>query len=109
MSEGIDLDLLRRVVADGKIQWHQHALVRCMERDISRLEVIRAILHGERIEDYPNDFPHASCLLLRIEANRPPHVVASADPGSDIAHIITAYRPDAMHFELDWKTRRKKS
>lgn len=34
------------------------------ERDISRADVKNCIMHGEIIEDYPDDFPHPSCLIF---------------------------------------------
>ena len=77
-----------------------------MERGISRVEIMNAIINGEIIEDYPADRPYPSYLVLGVEVE-PVHVVASADPVARICHIITAYRPDLEHFEADFKTRRK--
>lgn len=102
----IDLELLRTAVAAGKIYWRQHALERLLERNISRSQVSAAILSGEVIEAYTTDKPFPSCLILGL-APDPLHVVAAVDPDAGTCHVISAYRPDLEHFELDLKTRRR--
>ena len=44
MDKGFDIESLRGAAGKGRIQWHQHALERFLERGISRAEVIRAIM-----------------------------------------------------------------
>lgn len=39
------------------------------ERDISRADVKKCVLEGEIIEDYPEDFPHPSCLIFGYTIN----------------------------------------
>ena len=90
----------------SKIKWYKHALERMQERDISRADVKNCIMHGEIIEDYPDDFPHPSCLIFGYTINnRILHIVAGCD--SINIYIITAYYPDTKKFEEDLKTRRK--
>jgi hypothetical protein len=75
------------------------------ERDISRADVKRCIMEGEIIEDYPEDFPHPSCLVFGYsESNNVIHVVVGND-GNNI-YIITAYFPNTTKFEQDLKTRK---
>jgi len=74
-----------------------------------RAEVKEALLHGEQIEDYPEDYPLPSALFLGTVEGRPLHVVAAYDGGIDMAYIITAYEPSLDHFEPDWRTRRRKA
>ncbi len=107
MDEDFDIEILRGAAGQGRIQWHQHALERFLERGVSRAEVVCAIMNGEVIEVYPTDRPYPSCLVLHVEAE-PVHVVAAADPAARICHVITAYRPDLERFESDFRTRRKK-
>lgn len=77
------------------------------ERDISRADVKNCIMHGEIIEDYPDDFPHPSCLIFGCTVkNKIIHVVASMD---DInMGIITVYYPNTEKFESDLKTRKER-
>ena len=88
------------------IIWTQHCLERKQERDISRADVKNGILTGEIIEEYPDDYPHPSCLIFGYTINnRILHIVAGCD--SINIYIITAYYPDTKKFEEDLKTRRK--
>ena len=52
MDEDFDIEILRGAAAQGRIQWHQHALERFLERGVSRAEVVSAIMHGDVIEAY---------------------------------------------------------
>ncbi len=48
-----------------------------MERNISRIEVFRAIQKGEIIKEYPEDKPFPSYLILGREIKDPLHIVIS--------------------------------
>jgi hypothetical protein len=95
-------------VAEGRIQWQQHALERLLERGITRAEVVAAMIYGEVIETYAVDRPYPSCLILHVQ-EQPVHVVAAVDAAARVGYIITAYRPDPEHFEADLRTRRGRS
>ena len=53
--------------SDSNIKWAKHCLERMQERDISIMDVESCLQTGEIIEDYPDDFPHPSCLILDIQ------------------------------------------
>ena len=75
--------------------------------DISRADVKNCIANGEIIEDYPDDFPNPSCLILGHNLNgQILHIIAACDNIS--IYIITVYYPDTNKFEDDLKTRRKR-
>ncbi|MBI2802708.1 MAG: DUF4258 domain-containing protein [Gammaproteobacteria bacterium] len=107
MAVDFEIRRLREAVVAGRIHWHAHALTRFLERGISRGEILAAVMRGEVVETYPEDRPFPSCLLFFHEV-LPVHVVAAVDLDADIGHVITAYRPDLAHFEVDLKTRRVK-
>ena len=91
---------------NGSILWTTHCLARMGERDIQRDDVRNCIMNGEIIEDYPDDFPHPSCLIFGMTLeNKILHVVAGTD--GIYLYIITAYYPTADKFEPDMKTRRR--
>ena len=91
---------------NGSILWTTHCLARMSERDIQRDDVRNCIMNGEIIEDYPDDFPHPSCLIFGMTLeNKILHVVAGTD--GIYLYIITAYYPTADKFEPDMKTRRR--
>ncbi len=97
---------LREAVADRRIVWHKHTLERMLERGIARTEVLDVLNFGEVIEDYPEDRPFPSALVLGVPIEQPLHVVVAHDSLSSTCHIITVYRPDSEHFNPDHRTRK---
>jgi hypothetical protein len=101
----LDLNKLRTLVSQKKIIWKRHALERMLERGLSRAVIFQVIASGELIEDYSEDRPFQTGLLLGWDGNRPVHVVATLE--EDVIGIITVYEPTTEHFESDFRTRRK--
>ena len=99
---GVNLERIRALCQNNNIQWTQHALQRILKRGISQDEVIKALMTGEIIEDYPDDYPNPSGLIL---GGNKLHVVCGVD--DDRLWIITAYRPNPDKWENDLKTRKK--
>lgn len=66
------------------------------------------ILNGERIEDYPDDWPLPSALFFGWSGARPIHVVAAFNHSMQVVYVITAYEPTSKHFESDFRTRIKR-
>lgn len=93
--------------SNAKIKWSTHCLERMQERDISIDDVGNCIMSGEIIEDYPDDFPHPSCLIFGYTINyKALHTVAGSD--DELLYIITVYYPNDKKFMEDLKTRRNK-
>jgi len=89
----MSIEELQDFCRHSKIKWSAHCLERMQERDISRIDVKNCIEKGEIIEDYPNDFPHPSCLIFGYTVNNKViHVVAGTD--GEYIYIITAYFPN---------------
>ena len=97
---------IRKLIHEGKVKWTKHCLEKMGERDISISDVRYCIETGEIIEDYPDDFPHPSCLIYgEPSGGETLHVVVGSD--GEMLFIITAYEPNTEKFEDDLKTRRK--
>ncbi len=63
----LDIENLRKLAKDdNKVFIAQHAMQRFRERGIKYSDVINCIIVGEIIEQYPNDYPTPSCLILGI-------------------------------------------
>lgn len=93
-----------------EIKWSGHSLHRMFERGLSRLHILTVLRTGERIEEYPNDTPHPSCLLLGFVGNRPLHLVVGFDSAGGICYLVTVYEPDPNRWEPGFKVRiRRKS
>lgn len=102
----MDLAKLREAVKAGKFEWRKHTLARLARRDIPQRVIIEVIMKGEIMEDYPQDSPFPSCLILGWVKDKPYHVVVSLDESTSMGYIITAYEPSLDRFEPDFKTRR---
>jgi hypothetical protein len=77
------------------------------ERGVTVDDIRTVLAQGEIVEDYPNDTPYPSRLMLGWVTGRPLHVVAThAAPGGEII-VITVYEPDAARWDSDFKRRRK--
>ena len=83
----------------------QHSRKRFSERNIKIQDVVNTINDGEIIEDYPDDYPFPSCLILGKSEEKVIHIVASIN--ESMIYLITADVPDSDKWEADWKTRKE--
>ena len=103
----IDIETLRKYYQQDKVLMTQHSSERCRERGIRKKDIRNAVMTGEIIEQYPDDFPFPSCLVYGVSSdNRVIHVVMSNEKSG--SRIITAYFPDIYKWEEDLKTRKEK-
>lgn len=101
----IAIETLRTYYECDKVFVTAHAADRFRQRGILAKDVRNAVKTGKIIEQYPDDYPYPSCLILgETELKKPVHVVMS-DEGT-ASRIITAYFPDAEKWETDWTTRK---
>lgn len=101
----MNIEQYRALYHDETIAMTQHALLRIGERGISLDDIQNAIMTGRIIEEYPDDSPFPSCLVLGNSlAGRPLHIVVSTE--GNYLHIITAYFPDLDRWESDFATRK---
>lgn len=90
----MNIEIIKNLCLQNKLQWTNHILVRLLQRNIKISDVKEAILSGKIIEEYPDDYPHSSCLILGITLNKQKlHVVCGVD--KDLLWPITAYKPSA--------------
>jgi len=107
MNFPFDSDRFHLSVRVGSIIWRKHTLEKMLQRNISREEVMEALVQGELIQVYDYDQPFPSVLLLGFSGDRPIHVVAAFDEKEETAYVITTYEPDVTIFEADFKTKKK--
>lgn len=105
MSE-INAETIRALAAERiNLQLTLHLLDRCRQRGITIEDVKNVLLHGEIIEQYPNDYPYPSCLELGLSiSGRYLHVCCGV--GDNKLWLITAYYPTEDEWEPDMKTRK---
>lgn len=88
------------------IVFRVHAIRRMYERRISADDVREVLASGETIEDYPDDLPYRSRLLLGFVESRPIHVVAADNVAGSETIIVTAYEPDLTQWEVGFRRRK---
>lgn len=88
-----------------KYVFRVHALRRMVERRVSDVDVRGAVENGEVIEDYPDDIPYPSQLILAHISGRPLHVVIARNADADEVIVITVYEPDPEQWDDEFKRR----
>jgi hypothetical protein len=89
-----------------RLIFRDHATRRMMQRGIRARDIRFVLEHGEVIENYPDDTPYPSQLLLGWVRGRPLHVVAAEHLTLPFTFIITVYEPDPNNWEPDFTHRR---
>jgi hypothetical protein len=90
-----------------RIVYRAHAIQRMFQRSITEEDVRNIVKNGIIIEDYPEDLPYPSRLLLGWIEDRPLHLVAAYNAQSDEEIVITVYEPDTSQWTADFMRRRK--
>ena len=100
------IDNIKHLCENGALRWTNHITIRLLQRDITMDNVEYAILNGEIIEAYPDDYPHPSCLILGFTTdNKYLHVVCGV---SEVElYLITAYYPNSDEWLEDFKVRKE--
>lgn len=95
-------------MARRRLIFRVHAIQRMVERGISETDVREVLEGGETIENYPDDTPYPSRLVLGLRGSRPIHVVAAEITDADETIVVTAYEPDTDHWEPGFRRRRER-
>ncbi len=100
---GVDHNHLKKLFLKDAFIISNHARVRMFQRNISTEDIRQVITRGEIIEDYPDDEPCPSALLLGFTGGKPCHVVVSQC--EDHVRVITVYVPEKNKW-IDYRIRR---
>lgn len=92
---------------DYELIFSDHAVNQMFKRNIALMEIREVIDSGEIIENYQNDKPYPSCLILGYVRQRPIHVVLATNKEEKKFVIITAYEPDPQIWEIGFRTKKK--
>lgn len=104
--EKLKIDILKQMVKEHKIIWTNHVVIRLIQRNITQEDIENAILNGEIIEEYENDYPYPSCLVYGVNLkDKVLHIVCGLNEES--LWIVTAYYPDNIKWEDDLKRRKE--
>ena len=90
----------------NKLVFRTHAIQRMFQRRISMEDIRRVLETGEVIEEYPDDTPYPSRLILGWNGTKPMHVVIADNNEDKETIIITAYEPNQNEWESGFKRRK---
>ncbi|MCL2539732.1 MAG: DUF4258 domain-containing protein [Oscillospiraceae bacterium] len=101
----MDIGTIQDLYLAGAFYWTNHILVRLLQYGITESDVESALMSGENIEEYQQDYPYPSCLVLgAAEKNKKLHIVCGI--GDSKLWLITAYHPGYDKWSPDFKTRK---
>ena len=83
-----------------------HAPRRMRLRRILVREVREALRAPVLVEDYPEDVPYPSRLILGWVSNRPIHLVVADEPVEGHTIVVAVYEPDPEQWEPGFQRRR---
>lgn len=98
-----DIERIHELIRDDAILISSHARVRMFERNISTDDLLEVLSSGEIIEEYPDDEPCPSALILGFINHAAYHVVIAIC--TDHLRIITVYIPEEQKW-TDYRKRR---
>ena len=105
----MDYSEIRQCLANCRFT--EHARKEMDEEPLGRItvaELLHALSIGEIIEEYPEDTPYPSTLVLgKTAESRPLHVVCAPVLAEQRLIIITTYEPDPERWEEDFKRRKR--
>jgi hypothetical protein len=104
----MDYEEVRKYLGNCYFSEHARREMEAEPLGIIRVDDVSCVLRtGEIIEDYPEDKPYPSCLVLgRTAGGRPLHVVCAPAPTDRRLIIITVYQPDPTRWDPEFKRRR---
>ncbi len=103
------LDFIQRCVRRGNILWTHHVNMRFGIRLVTRDMILGAVESFEVVEPYPDDKYLPSYLVRGEHASIVFHVLFAADVSGDNVRIVTAYRPDTLRWDADFRRRRQRT
>lgn len=91
----MEIERIVEAIRGGRVRITDHADEEADDESLAFEEIYFSVLHGEVIEDYPNDRPYPSCLVFgRSFGGDPIHGVWAYNEENGWAVLITVYRPD---------------
>jgi hypothetical protein len=103
----MDIANIINAIHANRVNITQHAHKEAKEDELVLEQIFAATQNGEVIEDYPTDKPYPSCLIFGYnEEGEPVHTVWAYAADSQIAVLITVYRPDPNRW-IGWKVRKQ--
>ena len=102
----MDIRIIQDLCSKKALRWTNHIFVRLAQRSISMQDVLNVIMNGEIIEEYLEDYPYPSCLIIGYSVeDKIIHIVCGIGEGE--VWLITAYYPEKEKWSEDFKIRKE--
>lgn len=102
----MDIEALKNAIQHKRVRITDHADEEAVADHLVFGEICYSVIHGEIIEDYPDDKPFPSCLIYgNTPDEEPVHSVWAYNKDNLWAVLITVYRPDINRWN-NWRVRR---
>ena len=102
----MNMERIRELCGKRAFRWTSHILTRLLQRGIGMDDIESCLLSGEIIEQYLDDYPSPSCLVLGATVNKKAlHVVCGIGDGE--IWLITAYYPNPDEWADGFRVRRE--
>ncbi len=79
-----------------------------VERKISGADIRTIVESGETLNEYPDDTPYPSKLILGYIGSRPIHLILGYNETEQTCIVITVYQPSKNIWEDDFKEKRNR-
>lgn len=105
----MDYEEIRRCLADCRFTDHARREMENEPFGVIRVdEVLHVLETGGIIEEYPEDVPYPSSLVLgRTTDGRTLHIVCAPVPNEHRLIVITTYQPDPARWDSEFRRRRE--
>ncbi len=97
MNDEIIYNKIRKFISADRFIISNHARIRMFQRNVTTDHIKEILMNGEIIEEYPNDYPCPSVLILGFIKEVPFHIVTALC--KDHLRIITVYQPDKQRWD----------
>lgn len=101
----LDILELRNLYKNDMVFLTSNCSLRLEQRGITEDDIESALNSGTIIEQYPEDYPWLSCLILGYSDNRPLHICMGSN--GEAAKLITAYWPNPEKWSADFMQRKE--
>ncbi len=93
-------------MAPYRLIFRVHAIQRMFQRGISEQDVRRVLENGTLVEEYPDDAPYPSKLILGWSGRRPIHLVVADNHIENQVIVVTVYEPGPDEWERTFTERK---
>lgn len=101
----MDIKRIIGAIKNERVKVTRHAHKEAEDDWLSYDEILLSVVRGEVIEDYPNDRPYPSCLILGSNLRGMPiHSVWAYNSEDAVAILVTVYKPDPALW-INWRER----